>query len=147
MHTQKSFFFYYNTRFTGLLSSGSHNFIFYIIVFINNHIPLNSTLIFFHYFYLIFLFFSAANLTILPFSTSLVHPGRLASSTRQTVSFSGWCLGYLKISDRVIRIFKISSFKIDTRNYNGVYNNRNFRYSRTSRTIYRLCKNTYTILN
>lgn len=86
MHTQKSFF-YYNTCFTGLLSSGSHNFIFYVIVFINNHIPPNSTLILFHYFYLIFLF--AQLLTwpcILPFSTSLVHPGRLASSSRGSPS-------------------------------------------------------------
>lgn len=80
---KRVFFFYYNTCFTGLLSSGSHNFIFYMIVFINNHIPPNSTLILFHYFYLIFLF--AQLLTwpcILPFSTSLVHPGRLASSSR-----------------------------------------------------------------
>jgi hypothetical protein len=69
------FFFYYSIRFTRLLSSNINNIIFSIIVFINNLILPNSTLIPFHY-VLLFPFSLHAYQTILCFSTLLVSYSR-----------------------------------------------------------------------
>jgi hypothetical protein len=68
-------FFYYSIRFTRLLSSNINNIIFSIIVFINNLILPNSTLIPFHY-VLLFPFSLHAYQTIMCFSTLLVSYSR-----------------------------------------------------------------------